>query len=156
MTAPHAPHPPFTCRVADLAEIFDLRWRILRPGMAMGSAQFDADHEPTTLHVGAFDSAGRCIGCTSAMLAPWQDRPAYQLRGMATRPDWRSRGVGRTMLRFVEQHIRSHTHVRLLWCNARTEASAFYEKNHWHIASDVFHIPTVGPHYRMTRHLPPD
>ena len=144
----------FTCRLVDLDAIFALRWAILRPGFPREAAEFDGDHDPATLHAGAFTAAGDCIGCALAMLNELDARPAYQLRGMATRPDWQRRGVGRALLAHIQQHIAEHTPVRQLWCNARVEAVGFYERQGWRIISDVFEVPTVGPHHRMSIHLP--
>ena len=35
------------------------------------------------------------------------------------------------------------------WCNARTTAIGFYEQAGWSTATDVFDIPTAGPHVKM-------
>ena len=40
-----------------------------------------------------------------------------------------------------------------LWCNARTPAVGFYQRMGWAVVSDVFEIPTAGPHVRMTKRL---
>ncbi len=39
----------------------------------------------------------------------------------------------------------------LVWCNARVVAVPFYAKQGWEIVSEVFDIPTVGPHRAMLR-----
>lgn len=137
------------CREAAVAEILELRRRILRPGMPTSRARFERDEAADTLHVGAFDAAGRCVGCVSALRSTWEGEPAYQLRGMATAPKWRGRGVGAAMMRLVQQWVSERTDVRLMWCNARVKARGFYEKQGWEAASDVFDVPTAGPHYRM-------
>ena len=35
------------------------------------------------------------------------------------------------------------------WCNARTTAIGFYEQVDWSVETDIFDIPTAGPHVRM-------
>lgn len=141
-------------RRAALAEILPLRHAELRPGLPRATACFDGDDEPTTLHVGAFDGTD-CIGCASWMCRRWQGEPAWQLRGMATRADRVRRGVGRAMLEAGERLLREVDDVRLAWCNARLAAVPFYERLGWQVVSDVFDVPTVGPHRVMTRRLRP-
>src|SRR6185369_17480348 len=118
-----------TYRRAEIAEIFHLRWRVLRPFMGQETAQFDGDAAVTTRHYGAFETAerGRCVGCASFMLNAWQGESAWQLRGMATETALQQRGVGAALLRFVEGDIVSaaseHSGLpRLFWCNAREAA----------------------------------
>ena len=143
----------YTCRVATIAEIFDLRHAELRTGMPRETARFEGDDGATTLHFGAFLHDGANIGCASFMLNSWEGEPAYRLRGMATRKDWVGRGVGAQLLEAGVETILRTTPIRLLWCNARTAAVGFYEKQGWRVVSGEFSVPTVGPHYRMTRRL---
>jgi GNAT superfamily N-acetyltransferase len=135
-------------RRATLAEVLGLRHAELRPGLPLATASFDGDDEPETLHVVAIDG-DEVVGCASFMRRPYGGRPAYQLRGMATRADRRGTGVGAAVLRFGVDALRGDT--ALLWCNARVAAVRFYERQGWTVVSDVFDIPTVGPHHVMTR-----
>jgi GNAT superfamily N-acetyltransferase len=143
-------------RGATLAEVFPLRHAELRPGFPPDAARFDGDDEPTTRHFGAFlGDAGALVGCASFMRRPWRGEPAWQLRGMATRADHVRRGIGTRLLRFAEETLRAAGELRLLWCNARLTAVPFYERVGWVIASDVFDVPTVGPHRVMVHRMPP-
>lgn len=135
-------------RRVTLDEILALRHEELRPGLPLATARFDGDDEPQTLHVAAIEHDA-VVGCASFMRRPYQGRAAYQLRGMATRADRRGAGVGAAVLRFGTDALRGDT--ALLWCNARIAAVPFYERHGWAVASDVFDIPTVGPHHVMTR-----
>jgi predicted GNAT family N-acyltransferase len=45
--------------------------------------------------------------------------------------------------------------VRLMWCNARSPAVRFYERNGWMLASEEFVIESAGPHFKMVLKLPP-
>lgn len=140
-------------RRATLPEIFQLRWDVLRPGRPIEAAQFPGDEAPETIHVGAFTSDGRNVGCATATRTTWQDRPAWQLRGMGVAPDWQRKGVGQLVLAEIERLVRQASDVRQMWCNGREEAVAFYEKQGWAVASEQFHIEDVGPHYKMTKTL---
>jgi len=143
-----------TVRRARFAEILALRHAELRAGLPVDTAVFPDDGKSTTIHLGAFaDGADAPVGCASLVLRPWQGAPAYQLRGMATRTDLVRRGIGRALLAFIEDLVRDQTPVPLLWCDARAAAVPFYQRTGWVIASEVFDIPTVGPHHTMTRRL---
>ncbi len=133
-------------RRATLDEVLALRHAELRPGLPLDTARFDGDDEPATVHVGAFDGED-VVGCASFMRRPYEGADAWQLRGMATRADRRGQGVGAAVL----AHGVDAVPAILLWCNARVVAVPFYEGQGWRVVSDVFDIPTVGPHHVMTR-----
>jgi predicted GNAT family N-acyltransferase len=139
-------------RAASLADVWDLRHQVLRHGLPRETAVFDGDAAETTRHVAAV-AGGRVVGCATLHLNEWQGRRAWQLRGMATADDVRGRGVGRRMLAFLEREVLAGSPVRLLWCNARVPAVGFYRRVGWQVASEVFEIPTAGPHVKMFRDL---
>jgi hypothetical protein len=141
-------------RRATLAEIIALRHAELRPGLARDTACFDGDEDPETRHFAAFLSGDPApAGCASFMARPWCDEPAYQLRGMATRAALVRQGIGSALLASVESAVRADTAVRILWCHARLAALPFYRHVAWEVVSDVFDIPSVGPHHTMVRRL---
>jgi len=145
-------------RVA-VEKILDLRHRILRAGLPPESACFEGDAAETTLHFAAFavETSGRAglqpVGCLSLMLNSFQTEPAWQLRGMAVDELHQGRGLGRELLKHAEQEVAADSQVRFLWCNARVPAAGFYQKHGWTIVSDVFEIPTAGPHVKMSKRL---
>jgi predicted GNAT family N-acyltransferase len=144
----------FTVRRATAGELIDLRWRILRSGLPREEAVFPGDDSPDTFHFAAVDGEdGRVVSCATFRPNPWDDQPAYQLRGMATSESCRGLGLGRSLLVLAEADISGETPIRLLWCNARTPALAFYRKLGWEVRSEQFDIPTAGPHVRMTKRL---
>jgi GNAT superfamily N-acetyltransferase len=130
-------------------QIIDLRHAALRQGLPRESAEFDGDRGPGAIHYGAYDGA-KLVGCTTLHLSQWEGEPAWQLRGMAVADDYRNKGVGRLLLEEVDRGV-SQSPVRLLWCNARVPASGFYQKHGWLVVSEVFEIPTAGPHVRMIK-----
>ncbi|MBI3770154.1 MAG: GNAT family N-acetyltransferase [Deltaproteobacteria bacterium] len=146
-------------RRASLAEILMLRHAELRPGLPRASAEFAADAESATRHFGAFVTAssaratsavGEAVACASFMAEPHAGEAAYQLRGMATRADVARRGIGGALLRLALREVAMHDHARLFWCNARLAAVPFYRQMGWRITSEVFDVPSVGPHRVMT------
>jgi GNAT superfamily N-acetyltransferase len=139
-------------RLATLDEIISLRHAVLRDGLPIEAAYFAEDRDPTTRHIGAF-SNDRNIGCATFLISTYESQPAWRLRGMATAPDFRRAGLGRAMLALAEQTLRAESDIPLLWCDARTPAVPFYQKQGWTIVSEEYVVPTAGPHYRMTRRL---
>lgn len=135
-----------------LDRILDLRHAILRAGLPRETAVFPGDEAATSVHVAAV-RGGEVVGCATFHLNQWQGEPAYQLRGMATAASTRRQGLGRKMLTFAEAELLSRGVTRQLWCNARTPAVPFYEAMGWTVESEVFEIPTAGPHVRMAKRL---
>lgn len=143
--------PPLTLRDARLDEILPLRHAVLRPGRPFDTAHFEGDDEPDTRHLAAvLVDGGDVVGCLSLLRRPWQDEPAWQLRGMATRADLARRGIGAALLRHAEDSIRPS----LVWCYARLVAVPFYQHGGWTIVSPLFDIPGIGPHHAMTNQPP--
>lgn len=137
-------------RAANVEEIVPLRHRVLRAGLPIEEAHFQFDDAPTTHHVAAFDEAD-AVCCATFQLNTWENEPAWQLRGMATDAGWRSRGLGQAVLIFATELALESSPVRLLWCNARIPALEFYRRQGWVERSEVFDIPTAGPHRKMIR-----
>lgn len=147
------PRGTILLRQARADEVIDLRHAVLRAGLPRDAAVFEADDLPTTMHFGALLEDGRLVGCASFMLNSYEGQPAWQLRGMATDPQFRSLGIGAALLEAAEMMLMRKSPLRLLWCHARTPALEFYQRQGWGAVSDVFEIPTAGPHVRMTRRL---
>lgn len=138
-------------RRAKPAEVIDLRHAVLRAGLPHETASFEGDDDPDTRHYVAL-LEGRIVGCLTLLLNYWEGELAWQLRGMAVEPGLQRAGIGAKMLTVAESEARDSP-TRLLWCNARVPASNFYQKHGWQIVSDVFDIPTAGPHVKMLKRL---
>ncbi|MDP8246066.1 MAG: GNAT family N-acetyltransferase [Candidatus Hinthialibacter antarcticus] len=137
-------------RLAAVEEIIQLRRDVLIIGTDRTSPEFDGDHGANTRHFGAFIEQSN-ICCLSWMLSEIDEAPAWQLRGMATHPNDRGSGVGRELLKFSENYVASESEIRQFWCNARTGAVGFYQKQGWLVCSDEFLISGVGPHFKMKK-----
>lgn len=134
-------------RAADTAE---LRRAVLRGGRPVALPGDDAP----AFHVGVLDE-GVLVGTGNVRRedAPWEpQRPAWRLRGMATAPDRRGRGVGALVLEALLAHCREEG-GGLLWCNARTPAQRFYERAGLQTRGEPWDDPEIGPHVLMWREL---
>ena len=145
-------------RRARAEEVIDLRHAVLRQGLPREAAVFEGDESPASRHYAAF-AGGAVICCATLHAVPWEGTPAWQLRGMATTPEFRGKGVGRELMALIESDLLRDARrdgegvPRLLWCNARVPAAGFYRTLGWRVVSEQFEIPTAGPHYRMVKRL---
>ena len=114
------------------------------------AALFPGDELPSTLHLAARDDTGAIVGCLSLHTSTLNNQPAYQLRGMAIAAHLQRQGIGRQLLHTAEAFVRQ-TNIHTLWCNARTPAIPFYTALGWTPLSEIFEIPTAGPHIKMQR-----
>lgn len=139
---------PFRVRSVSRHVILPLRHAVLRPGRPLETAYFDGDDDADTVHLAAsFDGSDEVVGCATLMRRSWNDHPAWQLRGMATRADLARRGIGTAVLRAAEDLAAGAP----MWCNARLAAVPFYAACGWEIVSEEFDIPGIGPHHAMLR-----
>ncbi len=154
MSLDTAQRESLTLKRIEADRVIDLRHRVLRAGLPRDSAVFPGDDSPGTLHFGAFvDETILC--CASFFSNSHRDEPAWQLRGMATEEAFRGKGIGRALLSFAEASILSENSLRLFWCNARVPAVRFYQSVGWQIDSDIFEVPTAGPHRIMVKRCSP-
>ena len=138
----------------DAEAVRPLRGEVLRPGQGPEQLIFDADEAPETLHV-AVTVAGAVVGIASLMREACPRAPApgaWRLRGMATSTPMRGRGIGAALLARCEAHAREQC-GRLLWCNARVGARAFYERAGMTVVGEPFDIPAIGEHHLMCKEI---
>jgi ribosomal protein S18 acetylase RimI-like enzyme len=133
----------FELRTIPVAETRALRREVLRPHQTVEEL---AGHEPPgAVAFGAFD-AGALVAV--GLVAPDGEPGDWRVRGMATAPRTRGRGAGSEILRALVRHAIAHGATRV-WCNARTPALTLYQRVGFRVASDEFHPPGIGPHYRV-------
>ncbi|MBC3989232.1 GNAT family N-acetyltransferase [Streptomyces sp. AC563] len=151
---------PIVTSVVPVAEIFDLRWSVLRPGQPSASAVFPEDDAPGVFHLAAYpdaDATARPLACATFFPDPLPPAAAdlagptgsagsaYRFRGMASAPAARGQGYGVAVLRagLAEAAARG---ARWTWCNGRTSARVFYERHGFAAVGEEFDVPTIGPH----------
>jgi ribosomal protein S18 acetylase RimI-like enzyme len=71
---------------------------------------------------------------------------------MATTPEARGRGAATAVLGALLEHARTHGAHRV-WANVRVGARALYERAGFHVVSDEFELPEIGPHVVMRQEL---
>jgi predicted GNAT family N-acyltransferase len=144
--------------VVEAVATSELRRSVLRPQWAVGSPM-TGDDDPTAVHVAVVDDVDQVVSACVLLPRPYPPRPdepaAWQVRGMATGPDLRGRGLGGLVLGGAVAEVLRRA-GRLLWCEARTEAVRFYRKHGFTVDGDEFIQAETGlPHVRMSRDLVP-
>ncbi|KNE79450.1 MULTISPECIES: GNAT family N-acetyltransferase [Streptomyces] len=142
--------------VTPVAEIFELRWKVLRPGLPEETAVFPEDSAPGTFHIAAYDGSRAVRACVTFFPEPLPGSggrtPAHRFRGMASDPSVRGRGFGRAVLAAGIAEARSRG-AGAVWCHGRTGARGFYEREGFTVVGEEFEIEGVGPHVVLTRAL---
>jgi GNAT superfamily N-acetyltransferase len=137
-------------RPADLDRVRELRHLVLRPHQPPGSLVYDRDDDPEALHLGAFDH-GELVAIASVVPDAPPDEAAdgaWRVRGMATVPAFRGRGIGGLLLERCVQHARDRG-GSVVWCNGRVPAQAFYERHGFVAVRGPFDLPGIGPHVEL-------
>lgn len=146
----------FEVRPITAGETRQLRHQVLRPHQAPDELVYPGDEAAESLHVGAF-ADGRLVGVATVVPGPMPgiaDEHAWQVRGMATLPEFRGQGAGSAMLGALVAHVAGRGGTAI-WCNARTPAVRFYEKMGFAAKGGEFLIPVSGPHYMLWRAITP-
>lgn len=128
-----------------------LRQRVLRPGQPLEASVYPGDDDEGTWHFGAYLD-GECVGIGSLYSEPRPGTPppGFRIRGMATAPEIRGRGIGTAVLAAMLRHVAGRGGGEV-WCNARSPAIGFYERAGFTVVSEPFDIPGIGPHVVMQR-----
>ena len=141
-------------RPADLAGVREVRAAILRPHERPEDLVYGGDEAVGALHLGAFQD-GRLVAIASIAPEPppgVEETAAWRIRGMATAPELRGRGIGGTLLESCVEHARGHD-ATLVWCNGRIAARAFYERHGFEVVRGPFEMPPIGSHVELHRRL---
>jgi GNAT superfamily N-acetyltransferase len=137
-------------RPADLRAVRRLRHLVLRPHQRPEDLVYDGDGTPDAMHLGAFEDDRLLAIASIAPEAPpgGDEAGAWRIRGMATLPEARGRGLGGRLLEACVEHARRHG-GSLVWCNGRVPATAFYERHGFRIVRGPSDVPGIGPHHEL-------
>lgn len=134
-------------RRVSAAETAWLRQAVLRPG---GLLLPTGDDVPDVLHLAAYRD-GQLVACGNVRPDP-APFPAegwhWRVRGMATAPEVRGRGIGGAVLAGLVDHARGAGGA-VLWCNARIPAQRLYERAGLQTWGEPWVDPQIGPHIVM-------
>lgn len=128
-------------------QMVKLRDDILRKPLGLGFTAEELEEEKENMHIAAFEDDD-ILGC--CMLVE-ENPQTVRLRQMAVLNDLQGKGIGRALMGFAENIARDRGY-KVLAMHARKNATGFYEKMGYKIASDEFTEVTI-PHYVMEKKL---
>lgn len=135
----------------DIKDIKHLRHQVLwQHKSSSDECVIEQDELETTFHIGAVKN-GIVVGTSTFIVNIKNDFDTvsqYRLRAMATAKSVRREGLGRQMIDFVIKKLKQ-MNVELLWCDARLEATGFYNKMGFKTKGDIYNVPQIGPHKLM-------
>ena len=142
---------PFVVGEATVAEIVELRRRVLRAGTPSAEPGLPEDDTPSAFHL-AGRRDGEVVACVSFMPQPTPLRrgePAWRFRAMAVDPVVQGGGYGRVILADGIGRMRA-LGVRVVWASARDSAIGFYESMGMHVEGDGYLDATTAlPHHAV-------
>lgn len=143
---------PFVVGEATVAEIVELRRRVLRAGTPSAEPGLPEDTTPGAFHL-AGRRDGELVACVSFMPQDTPLRPgqsAWRFRAMAVDPTMQGNGYGRVILADGIERVRALDAVRVVWASARDSAIRFYESMGMHVEGDGYvDASTALPHHAV-------
>jgi len=135
----------------DITNIKALRHEVLWPHKpSFEDCVIEPDELESTFHMGAVEKD--IVVGTSTFLVDINDKfdtkSQYRLRAMATSPAVRGKQVGRQIIEASIEKLKNMG-IELLWCDARLEATGFYEKLGMKMKGEIYDVPNIGPHKLM-------
>jgi GNAT superfamily N-acetyltransferase len=133
-----------------MVQVNDLRHEVLFAPFGVRRDDGWDDEGTDRMHLVALDG-DRVVGYACLLL----EAASGHCRQVSVRPELQGAGIGREMMVEIEREARRRDYG-LLWLNARTHASGFYERLGYEVVSGEFPSGRTGlPHVRMERRLGP-
>ena len=130
---------------------YNLRFTVLRKPwkQTLGSERADDDH--SALHGALFDEHGEALAV--ARINRISDHQA-QIRFMAVHPSYQGKGLGKAVLKFVENlGIKNYPGITQFCLQARENAVPFYLNNNYRIQEKTFLLFNEIQHYLMIKDI---
>lgn len=132
---------------SEYQKMIQLRYAILRQPLGLTFSQEELDQEGNHILIAAFDE-DVILGC--CMLIK-KDRQTLQLRQMAVQNNLQGKGIGASIMAFVENISRDRGFKKVIM-HARDSAIGFYEKFGYKAKGDPFMELNI-PHIMMEKNI---
>lgn len=138
------------------SDTYPIRQQVLIPDHDLKKAKFEFDDdEDISFHLGAFKDH-KLVSVASFYYdrnTTFADQHQYQLRGMATLPEFQGQGLSSELLNMAFPIIKQNF-CTLLWCNAKVTAIGYYQKVGFVIQDEKpFEIEGIGTHVLMYKKI---
>jgi len=129
-------------------QMVSLRLQILRQPLGLNFSLEELEKEKNDILIAAFDDDDM-LGC--CMLTKLNNNHTLRIRQMAVQNNLQGKGIGASLMSFVETLARDKGY-RCLMMHARLTAIGFYEKFGYKVKGDQF-IEVGIPHHVMEKKL---
>jgi GNAT superfamily N-acetyltransferase len=132
-------------------ESYIVRHPVLRSGRPIQDCAFEYDDHPSSIHLG-LEVEGKVISVISALPIRCENFPklvAMRLRGIATLESYQRQGYGTQLINGIEKRLLKNKGIKLIWLNARINASDFYRKMGYKTIGNHFNIKGIGTHQQF-------
>ena len=144
---------PYTVRQpetkAEFKDYYHLRWQLLRAAWHQPEGSEVDDIETSCFHVIAIDTEDTIIGVARLQFNSESDA---QVRYMAVTPENERKGIGRSMISYMEDHAMRTGYLNMV-LDAREPAVGFYEKLGYEITGKSYLLFDEIQHYKMQKHI---
>lgn len=135
-------------------DTINIRREMLRQDFPPEACHYPGDDDDLTFHLGGF------VDCKLVSIASFffqnneliEEENQFQLRGMATLPDFQGQGISSQLLKTAFPIIKQNL-VNVLWCNARKAATGYYETVGFEKVGDEFEVDKIGTHVLMFKRI---
>lgn len=127
---------------------------MLRQDFPPEACHYPGDDDDLTFHLGGFVD-NKLVSIASFYFQKNEripDENQYQLRGMATLPDYQGQGISSQLLKTAFPIIKQNL-VEVLWCNARKTAIGYYESMGFEKLGQEFEVDKIGTHVMMSKKI---
>jgi len=107
-----------------------LRQKVLYPAQKLHEMELDEDQNG--IHFGAFTD-NKLV----AVVSLFSKNRDFQFRKLAIDPDYQGKGIGNTLLTYITDFAKNEDGIKI-WCNARSTATGFYDKNGFRYSGESF------------------
>lgn len=136
-------------------ETYELRHRVLGRGTTPADVESADDSDPDSGHYAIkIDGDVVATGTIRRKPSPRGQEQAWQIRGMAVRPELRGRGLGSDVLSDLIRHAETGG-ADLIWCYARVAARTLYERYGFEVEGEPFDDSVAGTQVLMVRRSRP-
>jgi predicted GNAT family N-acyltransferase len=135
----------------ELKLYYDLRFDVLRKAWKQPKKTVKDEWEDISLHVLMLNEDDEAIATGRLQFNSNQEG---QIRSMAVKENYRSRGLGTIVLRFLEEKAVEKKLSRII-LDARDKAVHFYEKNGYTSEGPSYTLFEEIPHVKMSKQLIP-
>ena len=133
----------------DFQKYYQLRWEVLRKPWNQPEGSEKDDSEDTSFHAMAEDGSGACVGVARLQRI---SETEGQVRFMGVRDDQQGKGVGKSLMQFIEDEAR-RSGMKKLMLQARENAVPFYRSIGYTVTEKTFRLWDIIQHYKMEKSI---